>query len=982
MAFDARETFKNDIKKLDEVMGSYIVPDGAPDIRNATESYLDRIASQIEENKDNPDKLKELQTLALSITETYFANTGENGGNSNIANLTDYLQSKLKTIFGENSTVTSKYPELTAKIKEITTPEPVKEPEIISLEANAKAHAEYQDSTGNEARRQFVSKEFKSGKFSDSSHIDFFLEQYNKDEILINSEEDKKKLEKLLDGIEGYGSTETKMQNLADRIVKNSLTQTVLKPGMSVPTGTIPTPDMLETKSVDLGLAETLKNMDKAGKKDDIYQLIDEANREAVRRRYEGNNPDSHGDPFKDLSPIGQKIQKAQAEAKWYQFKRKRELRKSLKGLMEEGYWETKVNLNSTKTSLGWHDFRRWAAGDRTKRFENNFYQLDNVIKLKAQDASMRWMSTNFWNKLKTKTSLLFKKSPEKLTEKLLKDADKAKVERVISYFNDRLKELPEARTKLESRANDTKKGLLEGALATIKKYPAILAEQEKDALAALQKHETKAGKQAEKFKKGLEAHVAQLRENAAKALQKDPSYLAYVKLHGEKAAKEKFNVEKMITTDKVMEEIFKAQGYSDDEIKKIKQQLGMDKEQEEKHEKPEEETKDNTEENEDKKEAKEIHLDNVVREGSKPVDGYEATDEAKLNVSEDGSRYDFVTTDKDGKPRDPTQEEIEKMVSALPKDAKITLEDSFSADTQQKILDALEEQGIAIDDKEKTLEQIQKRRAKEEADRKAEEKRRKAEEKRRAEEEASRQTENTEKLANTDENGGKPADNSENGGKPASEEKEQMSMTKVMESIANDPENAEKKIKLLAEINKADLRVQDGEKGSSDYAKMLNEISDTFGKDSDEAKFLRSMVTNKSMEQELASAGFSKEETAEYAAFIKENASSGKEDIKANTQQRLENISQVTDLANSLKGKTDKEIDDVLKESKLPAYAKQGVSNLIKLENSNLKPEEKGRLRGQILGRVIEGKAQSKTVTQTVQRTMAPRTTTAKGRE
>lgn len=972
MAFDARETFKDDIEQLDAVMGSRIVPDGAPDIYNAVTSYLSAIAQQIEENKDNPDKLKDLQSLALSITETYFTNTGENGGDNDIAKLSDYMQSKLKTIFGENSTVTSKYPELTAKIKEITTPEPVKEPQIISLEANAEAHAEYQALTGNEAKRQFVANEFKSGKFSDSSHIDFFLEQYSKDEILINSDEDKKKLEALFGGIDGYTGAETKMQNLADRIVKSSLRQTVLKPGMTVPSGTIPTPDMMETKDVDLGLSETLKKMDKAGKKDDIYQLIDEANKEAIRRRYEGNNPDNHGDPFKDLSPIGQKIQKAQAEAKWYQFKRKRELRKSLKGLMEEGYWETKVNLNSTKTSLGWHDFRKWAAGDRTQNFEKNFQKLDDVIKLKTQDASMRWMSTNFGKKLKTKASLLFKKSPEKRVQKLLKDADKAKVERLMTYFNERLSNLPEATTKLENRGRNTAQELLKSTLKTIGDYPKTLDKQKADALKDLQLHTTKAGQQAEKFKKGLEAHVAQLRENANKALQKDPQYLAYVKLHGEKAAKEKFNVEKMITTDKVMDEILKAQGYSTEEIKEIKQKLGMNEKQEEKKETKEEKTDEQNEEREDKKAPKEIHLDGVVRDDSKPVDGYEATNEAKLNVSEDGSRYDFITTDKDGKSRNPTQEEIEKMVSALPKDAKITLEDSFSADTQEAILKELEKQGIAIEDKEKALEQIQKRREKEEADKKADEERRAEEEKRRAEKEAARQAENTEKPANTD----------ENGGKPAAEGKEQMSMAKVMESIANDPENAEKKIKLLAEINKADLRVQDGEKGSSDYAKMLNEISDTFGKDSDEAKFLRSMVTNKSMEQELASAGFSKEETAEYAAFIKENASSGKEDIKANTQQRLENISQVTDLANSLKGKTDKEIDDVLKESKLPAYAKQGVSNLIKLENSDLKPEEKGRLRGQILGHVIEGKAQSKTVTKTVQRTMDPRTTTAKGRE
>ena len=960
MAFDARETFKDNIEQLDAVMGSRIVPDGAPDIYNAVTSYLSAIAQQIEENKDNPDKLKDLQSLALSITETYFTYTGKNGGNNDIANLTDYMQSKLKTIFGENSTVTSKYPELTAKIKEITTPEPVKEPQIISLEANAEAHAEYQALTGNEARRQFVANEFKSGKFSDPSHIDFFLEQYSKDEILINSDEDKKKLEALFGGIDGYTGAETKMQNLADRIVKSSLRQTVLKPGMTVPSGTIPTPDMMETKDVDLGLSETLKKMDKAGKKDDIYQLIDEANKEAIRYRYDGGNNNL-------VSDYAGKIRKAQSEAKWYQFKRKRALSKSLKGLTPQTYWDTKI-VNGTALSSRYYRFRKWLAGDRTKDFQINVQKLNNVIELRTQDASMRWMSTNFWKKLKTKASLLFEKSPEKLTEKLLKDSDKARVESLMADLNKRLSNLPEATTKLENRGRNTAQELLKSTLKTIGDYPKTLDKQKADALKDLQLHTTKAGQQTEKFKKGLEAHVAQLREKANKTLQKDPQYLAYVKLHGEKAAKEKFNVEKMITTDKVMDEILKAQGYSTEEIKEIKQKLGMNEKQEEKKETKEEQT----EEREDKKASKEIHLDSVVRDNGKPVEGYEATNEAKLNVSEDGSRYDFITTDKDGKPRDPSKEEIEKMVSALPKDAKITLEDSFSAGTQKAILEELEKQGIAIEDKEKALEQIQKRREKEDADKKADEERRAEEEKRRAEEKAAKQTENPEK----------PADNSENSGKPAAEGKEQMSMAKVMESIANDPENAEKKIKLLAEINKADLRVQDGEKGSSDYAKMLNEISDTFGKDSDEAKFLRSMVTNKSMEQELASAGFSKEETAEYAAFIKENASSGKEDIKANTQQRLENISQVTDLANSLKGKTDKEIDDVLKESKLPAYAKQGVSNLIKLENSDLKPEEKGRLRGQILGHVIEGKAQSKTVTKTVQRTMAPRTTTAKGRE
>lgn len=765
MAFDARETFKDNIEQLDAVMGSRIVPDGAPDIYNAIQSYLDKIAQQIEENKDNPDKLKDLQSLALSITETYFTNTGENGGNNDIAKLSDYMQSKLKTILGENSTVTSKYPELTAKIKEITTPEPVKEPQIISLEANTQAHAEYQALTGNEARRQFVSNEFKSGKFSDPSHIDFFLEQYNKDEILINSEEDKKKLEKLLDGIDGYTGAETKMQNLADRIVKSSLTQTVLKPGMTVPSGTIPTPEMMETKDVDLGLSETLKKMDKAGKKDDIYQMIDEANKEAIRYRYDGGNNNL-------VSDYAGKIRKAQSEAKWYQFKRKRALSKSLKGLTPQTYWDTKI-VNGTALSSRYYRFRKWLAGDRTKDFQTNVQKLNNVIELRTQDASMRWMSTNFWKKLKTKASLLFEKSPEKLTEKLLKDSDKARVESLMADLNKRLSNLPEATTKLENRGRNTAQELLKSALKTIGEYPKTLDQQKADALKDLQLHTTKAGLQAEKFQKGLEAHVAQLREKANKALQKDQQYLAYVKLHGEKAAKEKFNVEKMITTDKVMDEILKAQGYSAEEIKEIKQKLGMNEKQEEKKETKEEKTDEQTEEREDKKAPKEIHLDGVVRDDSKPVEGYEATNEAKLNVSEDGSRYDFITTDKDGKSRNPTQEEIEKMVSALPKDAKITLEDSFSAGTQEAILKELEKQGIAVEDKEKTLEQIQKRREKEEADKKADEERRAAEEKRRAEEEAARQTENPEKPVNTDENTGKPTDNSENSGKPAAEEKD-----------------------------------------------------------------------------------------------------------------------------------------------------------------------------------------------------------------
>lgn len=894
MAFNAKETFEKDWTALEDVMGP-IASDGAPDIYNAVTSYLDKIASQIEENKGNPDKIKELQSLALSITETYFVNTD---ANSDIAKLSDYMQSQLKAILGENADVKSEYPELAAshpdlvaQLEEITKPEPEpeKEPQIAYLEANAEEHQKYLSLSGNEERRAFVMNEFKEGKFSDLSHIEFFIDQLSKDELILTKDDDKAKLDTLFnDSLNGLAKRgETKAQT----ILNSHLRQTVLKAGM-MPTGMAPTPDMLETKDRDLGLADALKNIEKAEKKDEFAQLIDEAQKEAIKRRFEGNNPDSRAYHTETFSDITNTVKAKQSELKWYQLGKKRQIRKALKGLMEEGYYGSRLDNNSFADISGYAGLRYW--NNRTDRFEKNKRKLKEVMDLKKRDASLRWMSSNFLLKLETKASLLLGSSAKRLTKKLLKDSDKAKLDAFQAELAEEFSKLPEPTTKLQNRGYTTYKNYVDTLSKSFEEQKKLLDKQKDAAFKEQAKESSKAAtKEADKFKKKLMEQVTKMQQELKKSLEKDPMYQAYVKVHGEKAAAEKFKIEEAITTDKVMDQILTAQGYTDEQKKEIKAKLGMEeKTPEEKKSENDQPTEENSKETDGKTEET-TRQQTQVNVGSQEGQGKTVSDREGIvafTVSEDNSRYDLVTTDADGKPRDPTSEEINAFVGSLPKDAKITLEDGFSSSVQQQLLDAMKAKGLEVTNEEEVRKNIE-RRQKEEEKEKAEAEAQKetnentqGEQNKEGEQPSGEQEKPTEKAERAEEKTTESAEASSNPGS----DKEKMSIEKVLGS-ALEGENSEAKLKLIAQIQSG----QFGTKGD-EYFAFQEEIRKTFGKGSDEAAFLGNLAAAKALD-----ADYKAESEAVYESLRKDKTEGN---VKTTNQRQAESLLAVKKVTDQFK--------------------------------------------------------------------------------
>lgn len=254
MAFNFSTEF-NEI--LEKRVSDIDLPTMTESMERATEVLLQRIAAAAESAKNNPERLKQLQEFAISIVDTYFANS-QFGAGSEITNVSSEIMDKLKNIIGNNEEIQSKYPVLNDKLRETTAPTP-KSSEIV-LETNVQAHSEYQSLIGNEARREFVMDEFENGKFSDASHIDFFLEQYAKGELYIK-DEDKDKFNKLIEGIDGYDGLDTKYKEISKQIMASSLKYTSVSLGAEAMGA-----DTATTKTADLGLSETLNEIKKKRK--------------------------------------------------------------------------------------------------------------------------------------------------------------------------------------------------------------------------------------------------------------------------------------------------------------------------------------------------------------------------------------------------------------------------------------------------------------------------------------------------------------------------------------------------------------------------------------------------------------------------------------------------------------------------------------------------------------------------------------------
>ena len=144
----------------------------------------------------------------------------------------------------------------------------------ISLVEDDSKHAEYLSKIDNEARRQFVLREYDEGRFSDISHIDFFLKQYFQGEFKLDQEGDKEKLQSLLSGIDGYPGLDERVETLVADVIQDSLKADSLYEE--------------KTEDDDLSLKNIHKEMQKLDNRDRVDLLIADAQREVLRVKRDG----------------------------------------------------------------------------------------------------------------------------------------------------------------------------------------------------------------------------------------------------------------------------------------------------------------------------------------------------------------------------------------------------------------------------------------------------------------------------------------------------------------------------------------------------------------------------------------------------------------------------------------------------------------------------------------------------------------------
>ena len=181
-------------------------------------------------------------------------------------------------------------------------------------------HKEYLKLFGNEARREFVIKEFRNGVFSDQSHMDFYLEQYAKGEISVDKEEDGKRLSNLLKG----EFIDEHVSNLSKSILANEAS-----PKTYVGAG-----DTYGMKS-DLGIEGAVEGYKNNKIKHELDNIIEEAKYAAAQRKLGGS--------VGKYNDVIAKASEALSDSKWWQLRRKHQLKRAIKDIDPSAYYGTKV---------------------------------------------------------------------------------------------------------------------------------------------------------------------------------------------------------------------------------------------------------------------------------------------------------------------------------------------------------------------------------------------------------------------------------------------------------------------------------------------------------------------------------------------------------------------------------------------------------------------------------------------------------------
>lgn len=431
----------------------------------------------------------------------------------------------------------------------------------------------------NAERREFVVKAFENGTL-DGEAKDFFIEQFNKGELIYGADKAEKIAELLSVGEKQEAS------------YNEYLTKPLQEKPQMVATNTGSIYEASNDRR-DLGLSikqEIEKNQKETAElrakqqaelialKGSLYGLSEEEKQENVKKLYE------------QAKTLG-----------FFKFKERRNIIKQLKAIDPDKYWAESLHNPITLTGKLLYDqknalgaiYGRYIGKQQentpAKKAKEHADALKKTMELQDIVNGTRLFSRSGRQKIKARIQLLFRKSPEKEAQYL--------------FNNFRIKDFPDLEAKLQKQLDEAKAHENDPIKDNRKKYQAkvkLLSKQLELAKETHKGYEQNYNQVLEvvnnravvaspnrELIETLAASVQKWEAERQQSLAKDPQIMAYNKLlemaSGDNDLRKKIESaanalqDKQITADRFFEEAMKQNGFSDEEIAIFKQEYVPD---------------------------------------------------------------------------------------------------------------------------------------------------------------------------------------------------------------------------------------------------------------------------------------------------------------------------------------------------------------------------------------------------------------------
>lgn len=527
----------------------------------------------------------------------------------------------------------------------------------------------------NAERREFVVKAFENGTL-DGEAKDFFIEQFNKGELIYGAD----KAEKI-----------AKLLSVGEK-QKDSYDDYLIKPLQEKPqTVATNTGSIYEASNDrrDLGLSikqEIEKNQKETAElrakqqaelialKGSLYGLSEEEKQENVKKLYE------------QAKTLG-----------FFKFKERRNIIKQLKAIDPDKYWAESLHNPITLTGKLLYDqknalgaiYGRYIGKQQentpAKKAKEHADALKKTMELQDIVNGTRLFSRSGRQKIKARIQLLFRKSPEKEAQYL--------------FNNFRIKDFPDLEAKLQKQLDEAKAHENDPIKDNRKKYQAkvkLLSKQLELAKETHKGYEQNYNQVLEvvnnravvaspnrELIETLAASVQKWEAERQQSLAKDPQIMAYNKLlemaSGDNDLRKKIESaanalqDKQITADRFFEEAMKQNGFSDEEIAIFKQEYVPD------INKP-------VDAKPDDHKDEETPLDDKTKEENSAEEEAEKTKKAEETKEKEAEENTEANETNDEKSEDKAPEEAEEKGTEEPQEEK-TDEQEGSNDSKTPIL-------------------------------------------------------------------------------------------------------------------------------------------------------------------------------------------------------------------------------------------------------------------------------------------------------